>query len=91
MELTDKSGYKKPTNLLRELLLHGGKVTAALTSEESRLIADLGKMGTNIWEIRKDLMRHGTDSRMIADLGVMYNDFRLIKEHFISILLKNDS
>lgn len=88
MELTAKAGYQKPTQFLRQLLLHGGKVKAALTPEERKLITDLGRMGTNIWEIRKDLMKHGTDSQLLKDLETMYEDFSEIKEYFKKMIKK---
>lgn len=87
-ELSTAAGVMKPTQLVRKLIMGGGTVNAALTVEERKLITDLGKMGTNIWQIRKDLMKHGTDSQLLKDLETMYEDFSEIKEYFKEMIKK---
>ncbi len=86
-ELSTAAGMK-PTQLVRKLIMGGGKVNAALTVEERKLITDLGKMGTNIWQIRKDLMKHGTDSQLLKDLETIYEDFSEMKEYFKKMIKK---
>lgn len=79
-ELSTAAGVK-PTQLVRKLIM-GGTVNAALTAEERKLITDLGKMGTNIWQIRKDLINYGLDEKAVSDIEAMYDEFAQIKEHF---------
>ena len=85
-ELSTAAG-KKPTEYVRELILNG-KVDAALTAEERKLITDLSKMGTNIWQIRKDLINYGLDEKAVSDIEAMYDEFAKIKEHFKAKLQK---
>ena len=79
-ELSTAAGVK-PTQLVRKLIM-GGTVKAALTAEERKLITDLSKMGTNIWQIRKDLINYGLDEKAVSDIESMYDEFAQIKEHF---------
>lgn len=85
-ELSAAAGVK-PTQLVRKLIM-GGTVKAALTAEERKLITDLGKMGTNIWQIRKDLINYGLDEKAVSDIEAMYDEFAEIKEHFRAKLQK---
>ena len=85
-ELSAAAGVK-PTQLVRKLIM-GGTVKAALTAEERKLITDLGKMGTNIWQIRKDLINYGLDEKALSDIDAMYDEFAAIKEHFKAKLQK---
>lgn len=85
-ELSTSAG-KKPTEYVRELIL-SGKVDAALTAEERKLITDLGRMGTNIWQIRKDLINYGLDENAVTDIEAMYDEFAIIKEYFKAKLQK---
>ena len=86
-ELSAAAGVK-PTQLVRKLIMGGGTVKAALTAEERKLITDLGKMGTNIWQIRKDLINYGLDEKAVSDIEAMYDEFAEIKEHFKAKLQK---
>ena len=85
-DLAAKAGLKSLAQFFRKLLLHRGHIKAALTPDERKLITDLGKMGTNIWEIRKDLMKHGIDSKMISDLGSVYDEFMKMRTHYLKII-----
>lgn len=84
-ELAEEAGAASLPELMRHIIMHRGRVIEALTPEDRKLITDLGKMGTNIWEIRKDLMKHGTDSKMLDDIKSMYKDFKDIKEYYNDI------
>lgn len=86
-ELSAAAGVK-PTQFVRKLIMGGGTVKAALTSEERKLITNLGKIGTNIWQIRKDLINFGLDENALSDIDAMYDEFAKIKEHFKAKLQK---
>lgn len=85
------AGEKSLPVFLRELALHEGTVVAALTVGEKKSITDLGKIGTNIWQIRKDLINYGLDEKAVADIEAMYVEFAKIKEYFNAIKCRNDS
>ena len=82
------AGEKSLPVFLRELALHKGTVVAALSADERKSIADLGKIGTNIWQIRKDLINYGLDEKAASDIEAMYDEFAKIKEHFKAKLQK---
>lgn len=84
-ELAEEANAVSLPEFVRLIVMFRGMVTAALTPEDRKLISDLGKMGTNLWEIRKDLMRHGTDKQLLADLESMYQDFKKIKDYYKEI------
>ena len=82
------AGEKSLPVFLRELALHEGTVVAALSADERKSITDLGKIGTNIWQIRKDLINYGLDEKAASDIEAMYDEFAKIKEHFKAKLQK---
>ena len=82
------AGEKSLPVFLRELAINEGTVVAALTADERKLITDLSKMGTNIWQIRKDLINYGLDEKAVSDIEAMYDEFAQIKEHFKAKLQK---
>lgn len=82
------AGEKSLPVFLRELAINEGTVVAALTADERKLITDLSKMGTNIWQIRKDLINYGLDEKALSDIEAMYDEFAQIKEHFKAKLQK---
>lgn len=86
-ELSEAAGMK-PSQFLQKLIMTGGKVNAALTAEERKSITALSKIGTNIWEIRKEMINYGMDETTVSDIEVMYDDFAKIKEHFKSKVQK---
>lgn len=87
-KLTKQAGFNKPTKFLREFLLHKGKVKAALTPEERKSITNLGQIGTNIWNIRKELMKHGTNKTVLSKLENMIKEFAKIRDYFKKIVQK---
>lgn len=88
LEALSAAAGVKPTQLIRKLIMGSGTVKAALTAEERKLITDLSKMGTNIWQIRKDLINYGLDENALSDIDAMYDEFAKIKEHFKAKLQK---
>ena len=80
--LAAEAGVEKVTDFLRELLVQDGIVTAALKPEERKTITDLGKVGTNIWEVRKKLIDIGVDEKTTAELKAMYDEFSKIRDYF---------
>lgn len=79
---------EKPAKYIRKLIMGGGTVKAALTAEERKSITDLRKIGTNIWEIRKNLINYGLDEKSIADIKAMYDEFAKIKDFYKEKLQK---
>lgn len=45
-------------------------------------IGQLGKIGGNLWQLRKDLKNFGVDGKLISDLDNFYNEFAKILTYF---------
>ena len=87
-ELAKEASAASLPEFIRHIVMHHGVVKAALTPDERKLITDLGRIGTNIWEFRKDLMKHGPDSQLLKDLETMYREFTDIKEYYKKMIKK---
>ena len=80
--LADKAGEKKIPAFARKLLLGGGTVVARVTQEDRKDIGQLGKIGGNLWQLRKGLKNFGVDGKLISDLDNFYNEFAKILTYF---------
>ena len=81
--LADKAGEKKIPAFARKLLLTGGgTVVARVTQEDRKDIGQLGKIGGNLWQLRKDLKNFGVDGKLLSDLDNFYNEFAKILTYF---------
>lgn len=81
-DLAKKAGEKRVPTFARKLLLGGGKVIAAVTPEDRKEIAQLSKIGSNLWQLRKDLNNYGMDEKMAKDLEAFQTIFAKVLLHF---------
>ena len=80
--LANNVGEKKIPAFARKLLLGGGTVVARITPEDRKDIGQLGKIGGNLWQLRKDLNNFGADGKLLSDLDTFYNEFAKILTYF---------
>ena len=80
--LARKAGEKKIPAFARKLLLGGGTVVAAVTPEDRKDIGQLSKIGSNIWQLRKDLNNYGIDEKLSEDLEQFHAEFTNILSYF---------
>lgn len=80
--LTKKAGEKRVPTFARKLLLGGGTVIAAVTPEDRKEIAQLSKIGSNLWQLRKDLNNYGMDEKMSKDLDAFQRIFAKVLLHY---------
>lgn len=85
-DLAKKAGEEKITVLARNLILGGGVVEAAVTPEDRRDIAQLSKIGTNLWQLRKDLNDYGVDEQFTYDLQKFSAEFKEILSYYFAKL-----
>lgn len=74
----DEAGYAKPTEFARKLLLGGGTIQAVVTPEDRKNIGQLSKIGTNLWQLRKDLNYYGLDKKFLEDLNTFHANFKKV-------------
>lgn len=80
--LTREAGEKTVPKFARKLLLGGGTVVAAVSPEDRKEIAQLSKIGANLWQLRKDLNNYGVDDKMAKDLEAFRTEFAKVLLHF---------
>lgn len=80
--LAKKAGEKKVPAFARKLLLGGGTVVAAITQEDRKEIAQLSKIGSNLWQLRKDLNNHGVDNYLTKDLERFHDEMQNVLLYF---------
>lgn len=80
--LASKAGTDKIAAVVRNLVLCKGTVIAAITAEDRRNIAQLSKIGTNLWQLRKELLNWGVDDSFLRDLETFRAEFQNIISSF---------
>lgn len=80
--LARSAGEKTVPKFARKLLLGGGTVLAAVSLEERENIRQLHKIGTNLWQLRKDLKNYGIDENTAKDLEKFRTEFAKVLLHF---------
>ena len=80
--LAKKAGEKKVPAFARKLILGGGVIEARVTPEDRKDIAQLGKIGGNLWQLRKDLNNYGIDEKLSDDLEKFHAEFAKILSYF---------
>ena len=85
----EEAGIYKLASMIRGLSLNG-EVHAALIPEEREIIANLHKVGVNLWALRGDIMSYNVgesfarqlDSLMAEDLVSIVTDLKHIIAYF---------
>lgn len=70
------------SSFVRKLVLGGGVIEARVTPEDRKDIAQLGKIGGNLWQLRKDLNNFGIDEKLSEDLEKFHAEFAKILSYF---------
>jgi len=73
---------KRVPSFARKLILGGGVIEARVTPEDRRDIAQLGKIGGNLWQLRKDLNNFGIDEKLSDDLEMFHAEFANILAYY---------
>lgn len=73
--LAEQAGDKSVAKFIRKYILKRRKLKARLSDSDKKEIENLHKIGTNIWQIRKDLINYGIDDKVIDDLEKMKKEF----------------
>ena len=73
--LADQAGEKSVAKFIRQYVLKRRQLKARLSETDKKNIDNLHKIGTNIWQIRKDIMSFGIDDKVIDDLAQMKSEF----------------
>jgi hypothetical protein len=81
--LARKAGEGKHiSSFVRKCVLGGGVVEAGITPTDRKDIAQLGKLGSNLWQLRKDLNRFGVDYTFTRDLESFYKELQTIVAYY---------
>ena len=80
--LAASAGEDKLSVFCRKLILGGGVIAAAVSAEDRRDIAQLSKVGSNLWELRKDLRNFGFDETNLQKFRTIYAEMLKIIEYF---------
>lgn len=81
-ELAATSGEKSLSKFARKAIVNVGVVASAVTAEDRREIGKLSKIGTNLWQLRKQLHNAGIDENTLKDLRMFYDDFAKIIRYY---------
>lgn len=76
------SGEKSLSKFARKAILNSGVVEAAVTAEDRREIGKLGKIGANLWSLRKQLLNAGMDEITLKDFQMFYEEFAKIIRYY---------
>ena len=83
MAMAKKAGDEnRVPSFIRKLVLGGGVIEARVTPEDRKDIAQLGKIGGNLWQLRKDLNNFGIDEKLSEDLEKFHAEFAKILSYF---------
>lgn len=82
--LAERAGEKTVANFIREFIMKGGKITAALSKKEIQEIDKLNNIGTNLWEVRKQILNSGFDDKTAQDLYAFKQEFTEILAYYKS-------
>ena len=73
---------KRVSSFARKLILGGGVIEARVTPEDRRDIAQLGKIGGNLWQLCKDLNNYGIDEKLSDDLEMFHAEFAKVLAYY---------
>ena len=76
-----ESGEKTISNFARTCVLNNG-ITAIISDQERNEIAQLSKIGSNLWELRKQLYNAGIDGQILHDLELFRQKFAKVIEYY---------
>ena len=76
-----ESGEKTISNFARTCVLNNG-ITAIISDQERSEIAQLSKIGNNLWELRKQLYNAGIDGQILHDLELFRQKFTKVIEYY---------
>ena len=82
--LAREAGQDKIPTFVRNFILGGGVVEAAVTEQDRKDIAQLSKIGANLWQLRKDLKEYGLDNQFLSDLREFSEKFKTILPYYFS-------
>ena len=75
------SGEKTISNYARICLLNNN-IIIEISDEERSEIAQLSKIGSNLWELRKQLYNAGIDGQILRDLELFRQKFAKVIEYY---------